>query len=108
MRLTIVNLFLGAWRGRFGRHPCTKAPAIEPAICGASVAADGGYMSRWRERGKAPSGVIPGRGTWRGPGIHNHDREYGFRARRYASPRNDRAVTSTTPPSSDAAPVRRW
>src|SRR3954470_22629716 len=52
MRLTIVNLFLGAWRGRFGRHPCTKAPAIEPAMCGASIAADGGYMSRWRERGK--------------------------------------------------------
>ena len=46
-------------------------------------------MSRWRERGKAPSGVIPGRATWRGPGIHNHDRECGFRARRYASPRND-------------------
>src|SRR4051794_608296 len=52
MRLTIVNLFLRTWRGRFGRHPFTKAPAIEPAICGASVAADGGYMSRWRERGK--------------------------------------------------------
>ena len=26
------------------------------------------------------SGVIPGRATWREPGIHNHDREYGFRA----------------------------
>ena len=25
--------------------------------------------------------VIPGRASWRGPGIHNHDREYGFRAR---------------------------
>src|ERR1700712_4892978 len=24
--------------------------------------------------------VIPGRATWREPGIHNHDREYGFRA----------------------------
>src|SRR3954452_853201 len=52
MRLTIVNLFLGAWRGRFGRHPCTKAPAIEPAMCGASIAADGGYMSLWRRGGK--------------------------------------------------------
>ena len=26
------------------------------------------------------SGVIPGRATWREPGIHNHGREYGFRA----------------------------
>jgi hypothetical protein len=24
--------------------------------------------------------VIPGRATWREPGIHNHDRAYGFRA----------------------------
>src|SRR5947209_1763915 len=70
MRLTIGNLFLGTLRGRFGRHPCTKAPAIEPAICGASVAADGGYMSRWRERGKVATDVIPGRALWREPGIH--------------------------------------
>jgi hypothetical protein len=25
----------------------------------------------------------------REPGIHNHDREYGFRVRRFAPPRND-------------------
>jgi len=33
--------------------------------------------------------VIPGRATWRGPGIHTPDGGYGFRARRCASPRND-------------------
>src|SRR4051812_47261834 len=57
MRLTIVNLFLGLG-GRFGRHPCTKAPAIEPAMCGASIAADGGYMSRWRRGGKVASHFV--------------------------------------------------
>src|ERR1700680_4377324 len=29
--------------------------------------------------------VIPGCATWRRPGIHNHDREYGFRARSFHS-----------------------
>jgi hypothetical protein len=41
--------------------------------------------------------VIPGRAPWREPGIHTHDRGYGFRAHRQqarirapvASPRND-------------------
>ena len=33
--------------------------------------------------------VIPGRAPWRGPGIHTPDRGYGFRARRFASSRND-------------------
>src|SRR4051812_22483480 len=56
MRLTIVNLFLGAWWGRFGRHPCTKAPAIEPAICGASVAADARNMGRITKGGKRGPG----------------------------------------------------
>jgi len=32
--------------------------------------------------------VIPGRATWREPGIHNHDREYGFRLA-LCAPRND-------------------
>src|SRR6202171_6330308 len=30
---------------------------------------------------KVLSVVIPGCAIWRRPGIHNHDREYGFRAR---------------------------
>ena len=30
--------------------------------------------------------VIPGCVTWRRPGIHNHDREYGFRARASHAP----------------------
>src|SRR5712672_1531671 len=30
--------------------------------------------------------VIPGCATWRRPGIHNHDREYGFRARASRAP----------------------
>src|SRR5689334_5623738 len=33
--------------------------------------------------------VIPGRASWREPGIHTHDGGYGFRARRFAAPRND-------------------
>jgi hypothetical protein len=34
-----------------------------------------------RERmGQAALPVIPGRATWREPGIHNHGQEYGFRA----------------------------
>jgi hypothetical protein len=35
--LTIVNLVIsGAMEGNgaFGKHPCTKASKIEPAICG--------------------------------------------------------------------------
>src|SRR6266852_1040509 len=34
-------------------------------------------------------GVIPGCATWRRPGIHTHDGGYGFRAHRFAMPRND-------------------
>ena len=30
--------------------------------------------------------VIPGRATWRGPGIHTRDRGYGFRARASRAP----------------------
>ena len=30
--------------------------------------------------GQAALPVIPGRATWREPGIHNHGQEYGFRA----------------------------
>src|ERR1700681_2289540 len=33
--------------------------------------------------------VIPGCATWRRPGIHTHDRGYGFRARDFVAPRND-------------------
>ena len=33
--------------------------------------------------------VIPGCASWRRPGIHTHYRGYGFRARRFAPPRND-------------------
>jgi hypothetical protein len=37
----------------------------------------------WRRgaSAKPPNAVIPGCAAWRGPGIHNHHREYGFRAR---------------------------
>jgi hypothetical protein len=45
---------------------------------------DGQITTRQREHiARVPDGnqsVIPGRATWREPGIHNHDREYGFRA----------------------------
>jgi hypothetical protein len=41
--------------------------------------------------GAASSFVIPGCAAWRRPGIHNHHREYGFRARAAAQPRNDGA-----------------
>src|SRR5882672_7682712 len=37
----------------------------------------------------ASSGVIPGCATWRRPGIHTPGRGYGFRAHRFAMPRND-------------------
>jgi hypothetical protein len=33
--------------------------------------------------------VIPGRASWREPGIHTPDGGYGFRARRFAASRND-------------------
>jgi hypothetical protein len=33
--------------------------------------------------------VIPGRRVSGEPGIHNHHREYGFRARDFVAPRND-------------------
>jgi hypothetical protein len=39
-----------------------------------------------RPLGAGPSVVIPGCATWRRPGIHNHHREYGFRARAPARP----------------------
>ena len=45
---------------------------------------DGQITTRQREHiGRVPDGnqsVIPGRATRREPGIHNHDREHGFRA----------------------------
>src|ERR1700738_2709271 len=34
---------------------------------------------------------------WRSPGIHNHDREYGFRAQGFALPRNDGFNKLTAP-----------
>ena len=43
--------------------------------------------------------VIPGRASWREPGIHTHDGGYGFRARRFASPRNDERVEDILPRS---------
>ncbi|AHY55874.1 hypothetical protein BJS_05405 [Bradyrhizobium japonicum SEMIA 5079] len=43
----------------------------------------------WRILKRIP--VIPGRGESREPGIHSHQREYGFRPRRFATPRNDSA-----------------
>ena len=41
--------------------------------------------------------VIPGRAAWRGPGIHTHDGGYGFRACRFASPRNDGVIFAIAP-----------
>jgi hypothetical protein len=38
--------------------------------------------------------VIPGCAAWRTPGIHNHDREYGFRARAFARPGMTRGASA--------------
>jgi hypothetical protein len=51
------------------------------------------------EMSKSNSLVIPGRASWREPGIHTHDGGYGFRARRGAAPRNDEGVGGTRPHS---------
>src|SRR3954463_3937512 len=41
-----------------------------------------------------------GRASWREPGIHTHDGGYGFRAHRFAMPRNDGKFDYTSPPAS--------
>jgi hypothetical protein len=62
---------------------------------------------------KSAASVIPGCTTWRRPGIHTADRGYGFRARRFASPRNDEGSISAAsagpsfPPAPAAKPVSR-
>jgi len=63
--------------------PNNRIPAIVD-----HAPADGGEPFRCSilSIGKFVKPVIPGCATWRRPGIHNHDREYGFRARAPRAP----------------------
>src|SRR5262249_34029444 len=47
--------------------------------------------------------VIPGRPAGPGPGSITTDSDYGFRARRYAAPRNDRIIVCAPPKGPDGA-----